>query len=161
MSFTSENYFLFLLLASNAALVAISCFALFRFERRWRRIEDIWNSAADTALSVSADEDVIAQLEASQKQQVSQRHEATQRLEASQRLERHIGELQRAVKVMGTRGPEKAPALARAVPIENAVRMARLGASIEDLTRNCGLNLGEARLLQKMHGKADIAAAPG
>ena len=91
MSFTSENYFLFLLLASNAALVAISCFALFRFERRWRRIEDIWNSAADTALSVSADEDVIAQLEASQKQQVSQRHEATQRLEASQRLERHIG----------------------------------------------------------------------
>ena len=141
MSIDAENFFLYVLLLSNAVLVAVACFSLFRFERRWQRIEDIWNSAADTALAPGTENDVVAQLN------------------ASQRLEQRLGELQRTVKVMEMKVPEKAPATERAVPIENAVRMARLGASIEDLTRNCGLNLGEARLLRKLHSRADIAAA--
>ena len=43
------------------------------------------------------------------------------------------------------------------LPIENAVRMARHGASIDELVRNCGLNIGEARLMQKLHSKAAAA----
>jgi hypothetical protein len=38
------------------------------------------------------------------------------------------------------------------------MRMAKLGASIDDLTRNCGLNIGEAQLMQKLHGKARAAS---
>jgi hypothetical protein len=31
--------------------------------------------------------------------------------------------------------------------------MARHGASIDDLIRSCGLNIGEAQLMRKLHGK--------
>ena len=40
------------------------------------------------------------------------------------------------------------------LPYENAVRMARHGASIDDLTRTCGLSANEARLLMRVHGGA-------
>jgi hypothetical protein len=55
--------------------------------------------------------------------------------------------------------PQPAPVapVTKVVPLENALRMAKNGASIEDLTRNCGLNIGEARLMQKLHGKARLA----
>lgn len=42
----------------------------------------------------------------------------------------------------------------RVLPLDNAVRMARNGASVDDLTRSCGLNIGEAQLIRKMHGAA-------
>jgi len=44
------------------------------------------------------------------------------------------------------------------LPIENAVRMAKHGASIEDLMRSCGLNIGEAQLMRKLHGQTRAAA---
>ncbi len=47
---------------------------------------------------------------------------------------------------------------ARVLPLDNAVRMAKKGASIDELTRSCGLNIGEAQLIRKMHGSAAIAA---
>ena len=46
----------------------------------------------------------------------------------------------------------------RSLPLDNAVRMAKNGASIDDLTRSCGLNIGEAQLIRKMHGSAANAA---
>ena len=46
----------------------------------------------------------------------------------------------------------------RALPLDNAVRMARNGATVADLTRSCGLNIGEAQLIRKMHGSAASAA---
>lgn len=50
------------------------------------------------------------------------------------------------------------PVSERTLPLDNAVRMARNGASIDDLTRSCGLNIGEAQLICKMHGAAANAA---
>lgn len=46
------------------------------------------------------------------------------------------------------------PASERVLPLDNAVRMARNGASVDDLTRSCGLNIGEAQLIRKLHGSA-------
>jgi hypothetical protein len=144
MMMATETYFLQLLLISNALLLAIACVALVRFERRWWRIEKFWQSPTGTALSESGDE------------------KASEQMKATKRLEQRLGELQRTVKVMDMKAPEQRPPDTRnlpvGLPIENAVRMARLGASIEDLTRNCGLNIGEARLMQKLHGKAPLAA---
>lgn len=144
MMIMNESYFLYLLLISNAALLAIACMALFRFERRWTRIEQFWHSPTGTAISESGDDDVREQMK------------------ATQRLEQRLGELQRTVKLLDMKTPKQQPPVERnrpvGLPIENAVRMARLGASIEDLTRNCGLNMGEARLMQKLHGKPPIAA---
>lgn len=37
------------------------------------------------------------------------------------------------------------------LPVEYAVRMARAGASVEDLVQSCGLNVGEAQLLLRLH----------
>jgi hypothetical protein len=140
MMMTTDTYFLYLLLTSNAVLVAIACLALIRFERRWKRIEDFWDSPTGNVLSESGDDKVREQVK------------------ATRRLEQRLGELQRIVKVMEMKEPKQRPPIERNLPIENALRMARSGASIEDLTRNCGLNVGEARLMQKLHGKATITA---
>jgi hypothetical protein len=144
MMMTTDSYFINLLLTSNALLLAIACVALVRFERRCRRVEEFWQSPTGTALNESGDE------------------KASEQMKATERVELRLGELQRTVKVMDMKAPPQPPPVERnlpiGLPIENAVRMARLGASIEDLTRNCGLNIGEARLMQKLHGKAPMAA---
>lgn len=143
MSTNAQNFYFYMMLAANATLVFVTCLALLRFERRWWRIENIWNSAAELTKNECNSDDIRAQLQ------------------ASQRLEQRIGELQRIVDVLETHAPTAPPAMERAVPIENAVRMARLGASVDDLTRNCGLNLGEAHLLSRLHSKAAITAVGG
>ena len=137
MMMINDSYFLDLLLASNAAFLAIACLALIRFERRWGRIEAFWGNQTDTASGEPVDVDVNEQLK------------------TTQRLEQRLGELQRTIKVLEIKTPKQQPPVERSLPIEHAVRMARQGASIEDLTRDCGLNIGEARLMQKLHRKAE------
>ena len=136
-----ESYYLVLLLTANALLLAVATVVLSRFDRRVKRIEEFWDSPTGTALADDSDAEVHAQML------------------ATQRLERRVGELQRVVKLMEIRTPEKQAPVEMNVPLENAVRMARHGASVEDLTRNCGLNIGEARLMQKLHGKAQQAVS--
>jgi len=136
-----ESYYLTVLLVANALLLAIAAVVLSRFERRCKRIEEFWDSPTGTALADDGDEEVRAQMQ------------------ATQRLERRVGELQRVVKLMEIKAPKPQAPVELNVPIENAVRMARQGASVDDLTRNCGLNIGEARLMQKLHGKAQHAAS--
>lgn len=45
--------------------------------------------------------------------------------------------------------------VSRELPMEHAARLAKGGASVDDLTRNCGLNIGEARLVRRLHGQAE------
>jgi len=141
---TNESYFLYLLLASNALLLAFTSVSLVYFERRWAHIEQFWKSRKDAALVDSGGEN------------------ASEKIEATKRLEQRLGELQRTVKVLEMKTPTQHPAVEHiqqiGLPIENAVRMARMGASVEELTRNCGLNIGEARLMRKVHAKAAVAA---
>jgi len=134
-----ETFYIYLLLASNVVVLLIAFAAVTRFERRWERIENFWDSPTGAALDELAD---------------VEQHE---QMQATQRLEQQLGELQSAVKVIDLRAPTQQPPVERKVPIDNAVRMARLGASVEDITRNCGLNIGEARLMQKLHEKAASA----
>ncbi|MGB5336498.1 MAG: DUF2802 domain-containing protein [Woeseiaceae bacterium] len=140
MTMTNDYFFLTLLLVSNGFLLAVATIAVLRFERRWQRLESFWDSPTGAALSDAGDEELHEQME------------------ATQRLEQQLGELQVAVKLMDRKAPQERPPIERNLPIENAVRMARLGASVEDLTRNCGLNVGEARLLKKLHGREPLAA---
>lgn len=137
---TNDYYFVYLLLMSNAFLLAVATIAVLRFERRWRRLESFWDSPTGAALSDENDEEIHRQMQ------------------ATQRLEQRLGELQIAMKLMQKKEPHERPPVERNLPIENAVRMARLGASVEDLTRNCGLNAGEARLMKKLHGREPLAA---
>ena len=144
---TVDPLFILLLLAANAMLLGLTCHALVRFERRCNRIEDFWDSPTGNALSDSDDTELREQMK------------------ATQRLEKRVGELQRTVKVieLNKHRPQPAeptqPAVERNLPIENAIRMARLGASVEELTRSCGLNIGEARLMQKLHRHSATSGA--
>lgn len=140
MTMTNDYFFLYLLLVSNAMLLMIAAVVIIGFERRWRRIEEFWDSPTGAALSDASDDEIREQMQ------------------ATQRLERRLAELQRAVKIIDMKEPEERPPVERSVPIENAVRMARLGATVEDLTRNCGLNVGEARLMKTLHGRPPVAA---
>lgn len=141
MMISLDAYFVYLLLISNAVLLAIACYSLVRFERRCKQVESFWASPTGSSLTAA------------------QGDESQLQLKTTQRLEQRVGELQRTVKVMQIKAPKQPLAVERSLPIENAVRMARLGATINDLTKSCGLNIGEARLLQKLHGKAQTAAA--
>ena len=148
MMITVDAMFILLLLAANAMLLGLACHALVRFERRCKRIEDFWESPTGNALSDTDDAELREQMK------------------ATQRLEERVGELQRTVKVieLNKHRPQPAepaqlaePAVHHNLPIENAIRMARLGASVEELTRSCGLNIGEARLMQKLHRQTNMS----
>ena len=142
-----DPLFIFLLLAANAMLLGLACHALVRFERRCQRIEDFWQSPTGNALSKTGETELHEQMK------------------ATQRLEKRVGQLQRTVKVieLNKHRPQPAeptqPAVERNLPIENAIRMARSGASVEELTRSCGLNIGEARLMQKLHRQSTKSGA--
>lgn len=137
---TSVSIMVYLLLISNLLLVCAVGLALVRFLRRCDEFEQFWESPTGTV--------------------IAEESEGDEHLLISQRLEQRVGELQKVVRILATRDsrPSKPaaapPRPARILPIDNAVRMARQGATIEDLTRSCGLNIGEAKLMQKLHGTA-------
>tara|TARA_R110002096_G_scaffold130643_5_gene279928 strand:- start:24017 stop:24451 length:435 start_codon:yes stop_codon:yes gene_type:complete len=139
---TLEAHYVYLLLGSNAIMLALACLCFTRFDRRCQQLEEFWGSPTGTALNESQDATSVEQLQ------------------ATQRLEQRIAELHQQLKRLESgNGDRDAPTVERSVPIENAVRMARRGASVDDLTRNCGLNIGEARLMQKLHGQAQPGAS--
>lgn len=143
MMITLEAHYIYLLIVSNAIMLALACFCFTRFENRCKQIEEFWASPTGNAV---ADDD---------------NDDAREQMRMTQQLDKRVGELQRTVKVMEIAKVKvsSAPPVERNLPIENAVRMARLGATVQDLTKSCGLNIGEARLMQKLHGKARLAAA--
>lgn len=135
---TLQAHYVYLLIVANAVMLALACFCFTRFDKRCSQIEKFWDSPTGTALSKGEQEDLHEQLR------------------ITQRLEKRVGELQRAMEILEIKTPESAQplnaAMERSLPLENAVRMARLGASVDDLTKGCGLNIGEARLMKRLHG---------
>ena len=127
---------LYLLLVANAILLTAAALTVMKMQRHMRRIERLWSNPTGTSI---ANRKPIA---------------AQPRPQANRHLERRVAELQSVVRTLAKREQLPAQPLDTSLPIVNAVRMARHGASIDDLVRNCGLNIGEARLMQKLHGKA-------
>jgi len=73
---------------------------------------------------------------------IEQNKRVSDRLDSMQITIGHLGSLERLLV-----GP-----VSREMPMEHAARLAKDGASIDELTRNCGLNIGEARLVRRLHG---------
>ncbi len=145
---TSIPALVYILLISNLLLVSAVGLAVVRFLRRVDEFEAFWGSPNGTAL---AEEQTKEQT----KEQGRDVH-----LEIGQRLEKRIDDLHRVMRIVAAQNsvkkqpaPPAAP-VATVVPMDNALRMAKQGATIDDLTKNCGLSIGEARLMQKLHGKA-------
>lgn len=132
----SDTDFLYLLLGANALLLGLAAIVLGRLCSRWHRLERFWDSPTAAAFADSA------------AQQGRDYRQAVQRLE--QRIDDLAGRIDAAAAVE----TKAAPAPERCLPLDNAQRMARNGASVEQLTRTCGLNVGEAKLVQKLYGGA-------
>ncbi len=135
-----ELQYVYLLIVSNALVLVAVCFSLARFENRCKQIDAFWASPTGSALLDEKNEN------------------SRQQLQITQQLEQRLDELQRIVKLTQIRKVRQPPPAERHLPIENAVRMAKRGASIDDLTKSCGLNIGEARLMQKLHGRTQLQA---
>ncbi len=141
MNITASLSF-YLLLVANAVLLAAACITISRFRSQCRRLEKFWNSPTGAAV---ADDDDAGAINEYKRQQVL----------VTMRLDKRLAELSEQVSALAS-APRSAPPPARTeapVPIENAVRMARHGASVDELTRGCGLNIAEARLMQRLHGQ--------
>lgn len=132
---TIQTYSMYALLTCNAALAAAAAIAILRLQRMVKEQKTFWASPTGAALTVPVAEDAML-------------------LKIHGRLE------QLQSDISGLQRMDKEPATgAGPLPLENAVRMARLGASLEDLTRTCGLSSTEARLLLRVHAQPASGAS--
>jgi hypothetical protein len=161
MTMMTDSVSLTLLLVSQSVLLAAAGVALARFQRRMRRLEAFWTSPTAAMLAAESAEDVSHNQASAQIISIDSERALIEKLKLHQRL----ADVQRRLRDIAERErPPAAPValeIERSLPIENALRMARNGASVDELTQACGLNVGEARLLQKLHGKATLHAHKG
>ncbi len=146
MMTTSISALVYLLLISNLLLVSAVGLAVVRFLRRVDEFESFWESPNGKALA---------------EQKTPEQFDDAMLLQG-QRLEKRMDDLHRIVRIVAAQNsvkrppaptaPQAAP-VATALPTDYALRMAKQGATIDDLTKNCGLSIGEAKLMQKLHGK--------
>ena len=130
-----SDWIVYVLLASNAILAAAAALAICRAQRMSARQRSFWESPNGAALSLQTDPQQLLSAIDARLNAVAERIPRSE--DNSQGIE------------------AEAPPL----PYENAVRMAKHGASIDDLTRTCGLSANEARLLMRVHGSVAQAAA--
>lgn len=64
-----------------------------------------------------------------------------------------LGEMQDEIEKLSDLERLLVGPVSRELPMEQAARLAQGGASIDELTRKCGLNTGEARLIRRLHGR--------
>ena len=131
MDFLQIDFYLLLLL-SNVLMLGAAALAILRFREQCRRLELFWSSPTGAAISDD------------------KQKRMRQQLLNNMRLEGRVAELQQMIDRIANN--EQWPA-DRQLPIDNAVRMAKNGATVEQLTQTCGLNVGEAQLMKKLHGK--------
>lgn len=138
----NETYLLYGLLAANAAMLLIAWVALLQINARCRRLEEFKLHAASALPAASPTTNT----------------NASDDEKSFEKLERRLELMRQSILMLTAKTPEKRLPEVRSLPIENAVRMAKKGATIDELTRNCGLNIGEAQLMKKLHSNAKSAA---
>jgi len=126
-----STFSLYALLIANACLVAAAALAILRFQRMMRKSRSFWESPTGAAMQrpvpVPGEQDRL--------------------------LAHEIAVLQKTVASLCNKERPTQEVSVERLPLEHAVRMARHGASVDDLTKKCGLNIGEARLMRRLHGR--------
>ncbi len=152
MMIVPDSTAFYLIFIAQSLLLGAACVALLRFQRRFRELEEFWQSPTGAML---ADDQAETEEEVPPIQIMTVGTEEA--LLEKLKLDQRVNDLQRRLNELAVRQVEEKPVPAiefeRSLPIEHALRMAKNGASVDDLTRTCGLNIGEARLLQKLHGR--------
>lgn len=126
-----QTYPLYALIACNAALATGVAIALLRFQRLIKENREFWESPTAMSMRESNDPDTV--LAGFLERRLAIMH---QRLnELSEKLD------------AGTAAPQPSVEL----PFAYAKRMAKNGASIDDLVDACGLKRDEATLMRRLH----------
>ncbi|HNP34411.1 MAG TPA: DUF2802 domain-containing protein [Woeseiaceae bacterium] len=133
----------YLVIVANALLLAAAALAILRFSSQYHKMRDFWRSPTGAAVADDKAESAAV-------------HNL---LQATARLEGRMAALQKQVEQLAKTPEAPVRNNVRPLPIDNAVRMARSGASVDDLTRTCGLNIGEARLMQQLHARRAATAS--
>ena len=122
------TYWLYGLLVANGALAAAAAIAILRLQRMTDERRAFWDSPTGALLKSNDDRDELLRA-----------------------VEQRVAKLLRG---FGSLSGSDAPDLSgtNRLPFDNALRMAKLGATLDDLTKNCGLSETEARLLIRVHG---------
>jgi hypothetical protein len=127
-----DAYLTNVLLASTIALLAAATIAILRFQRLLRQWERQLG-AAPAGLP---------------KPETEAAEPVEERINALQKIAEQLARKEEMLQQKG-RGD---------VPLEHAVRMAKSGADVAELTRSCGLKKGEAELLLKLHANREPVA---
>jgi len=125
-----STYSLYLLLLSNGALAAAAAIAILRLQRMSQQQQSFWDSPTGVALTSQSDQDELIRA-----------------------IDQRFSVLRDGIDRLAREGKPDLP-VAHSLPFENAVRMAKHGATLDDLIHNCGLSATEARLLIRVHGQS-------
>ena len=125
---TNEIYSFYGLLISNALLLAAATIAVLRLQRMLDRSDSFWNSPTGAHVKEQNDMGNISGV-----------------------VNDRLRLLQETVDDLVKKDNSLQLGMTESRPFKNAVRMVKLGASVEDITRNCGLSESEARLLVRVH----------
>jgi len=129
------NYPLYLLIVANAALVCGAAVALIRFESRVKDNSAFWNSPIGASMAATNNSDSVL----------------------SGFLDRRLVMLQEQIEELSRQKTPTPPSPSAELPFAYATRMAKHGASVEDLTRTCGLKKAEAQLMRRMYAQRQQA----
>jgi Protein of unknown function (DUF2802) len=130
-----DSFWQYGLLLSNALLIAAAGIAVIRIRSEMRAARAFWSSPAVSAMQPEPYDDRDL------RRMVDRRITMLEKY-----LEHQIESRAADVPEPAVLAPHKSE-----MPVEYAVRMARAGASADDLVRGCGLNKGEAELLMRLH----------
>lgn len=136
-----DTYFLWLLVAANAMLLAVATAAILGLRRHCRRLERDCRISEDTPASMA------------------ESTHAGEKLLLDPKLEQRLSGLQRSITKLAAEFRISNTMSKSPVTIDAAIRMAKRGASADQLTRFTGLNTGEAALVKKLHARPNPTAA--
>lgn len=131
-----STYPLYALIVSNAFLLCGATIALLRFERRVKESSSFWDSPTGASVAAAGNSEAVL----------------------SGFLERRLAMLQQQIEELSLRKAPAPVAPSAELPFAYATRMAKHGASVEDLTRACGLKKAEAQLMRRLYSQPGRAA---
>ena len=137
MMIINDTYTLYALLVSNAFLLGAAAIAVLRLQNLVRNSKSFRNSSTGAAIQ---DENIDSE-------------------KITEIVNRRFSSLLKIVDERSERNRAVHSRKSGDLPYENAVRMAKHGASIDDLTRSCGLSKGEAQLIMRVHASANHTPA--
>lgn len=121
---------LYLLLVSTALLAGAASVSIARFQKKARDAAAFWNSPTGAAVQADAGHGEHAENE----------------------LAEQIAGLREAIEALVRERAAQTAAPSATPKMDNAILLAKQGASVTDLVQCCGLNVGEAKLLLRLHG---------